>query len=1466
MATFVAEELSQLFDTNVQIKRIDIGLLNRVIIDDLLVDDKKGDELVKITRLSAKFDIVPLFGGKISINNVQLFGFNINLSKENPETPANFQFLIDTFAKEEKSESNSSIDLRINSILIRRGKIAYNLLSAPETPGRFNANHIDIQNIIANISLKAFTSDSINAVIKRLSIEEASGLDIRKLGLKLTANDKQMNIDNFTLQLPNSSFNLDTLQCNYDSLASFSNFAEEVQFKVKTGPSYFTPSDIAPFTTALSHFQDPIELQFEVFGKVNNIECPYLDIHSGDILRLKCEAFLQGLPQFNEAFVFGKVSELYINQRGINFLVKNFAADESKTPSIANNLGDVSFKGEITGYFSDLVTYGTLSSDVGAIKTDIKVSTNKEAASFSYSGTIQTDSLQLGKLLNNKELGGTAFQMHINGSHVKKQTPDISLDGLISFFTFKDYRYEDILLDGRFNRSGFNGNVALNDPNGSIYLDGIINLNQEIPTFDFTASIKDFAPHNLNLTSAYVDTDFSMNLRANFEGNSIDNLNGEINLDDFVYNSPDKDYYLDNLNVKATHSKEINSIIINSEFINAKISGQYKYKDIPTSFLGVLHRYLPTFIPLPKRARTNHNNFTVDLKVENTELLSTVFNIPLFLYKPISLKGYINDEKDKIEVSAHLPRFKYNNKYYESGVILCNNNDSTFNTEVRLTQLKRNGSVNIALLATAENNCILTNLNWGNSAEATYSGKLTAHAAFEKREDKSLKTTVDIRPTTVIINDSIWNIHPAQITIEPKNIQIDDFSITQGERFLNIEGVVSEDPASLLKLNLNHINIGYVFDIINVTDDVSFEGDATGTAYARHLFNDPKLETQLEIKDFALNKGLLGDLNLYGAWDNESKGIFLDGHIQEDSISNAFVKGYIYPIAPNSGLDLNISAENLSINFIEKYTESIMQELKGRVSGDVHFYGKFKELTLDGKVMADASIAFDMLNTRFLAKDSVRVSPEGIFFDKLKISDPEGHTGTVDGYVRFKHFKNINYRLDMHIDNMLVMNTKETPDFPFYGTVYATGNALLSGNGIDGFNANIAVTTNRNTTFTYSIASTMAAASNQFITFVDKTPRRIVEDVDFYTSSSIFKDEEKKPDEQTDIRLNLLVDATPDATIKIIMDPVSGDYISARGNGNIRTEFYNKGDVRLFGNYTIQQGIYKFSLQEVIRKDFLIRNGSSIRFNGPPIDATLDINAYYTVSSASLNDLIPDASSIVQQPNIRVNCLMDLTGNLTNPTLSLGIELPNERDEIQALVRNYISTEEQMNMQMLYLLGIGKFYMEASNGASQSDMMTSVLSSTLSGQLNNMLSQIIDNNNWNIGTNLSTGEKGWTDVEVEGVLSGQLLNNRLLINGNFGYRDNPMSNTNFVGDFEAEYLLNQSGDIRLKAYNETNDRYYTKTNLTTQGVGIMFKKDFNKWRDLFFWEKWKLRKMAKEIKKMEREEKEKTLDIIEGEE
>ena len=293
----------------------------------------------------------------------------------------------------------------------------------------------------------------------------------------------------------------------------------------------------------------------------------------------------------------------------------------------------------------------------------------------------------------------------------------------------------------------------------------------------------------------------------------------------------------------------------------------------------------------------------------------------------------------------------------------------------------------------------------------------------------------------------------------------------------------------------------------------------------------------------------------------------------------------------------------------------------------------------------------------------------------------------------------------------------------------------------------------------------------------------------------------------------------------------------------------------MFGNYNVTQGTYQISIQEIIRKEFNLKQGSSISFSGNPEQAVLDLHAGYIVNTVSLNDLIPNASSYVDQTNIKVECLMNLTGQLSAPEVKLSLDFPQERDEVQALVRNYIPTDEQMNMQILYLLGIGKFYTATNmETTSNSNMMTSILSSTLSGQLSNALSQIINSNEWNLGTNFTTGERGWTDVEFETMLSGQLLNNRLRINGNFGYRDNPLANSNFVGDFEAEWLVIPSGDIRLRAYNETNDRYYTKTNLNTQGIGIIFSKDFDTWSEFAFWNKWRMKWLNRRMELKQRQE------------
>lgn len=1441
----MSAELTKILGAELQIGHIDMGVLNRIIINDLLLHDRSGKEMLKAARLSAKFDILPLLKGKISISNIQLFGFDIYLEKDTPQSAPNFQFVIDTFAsKDTLSRKPPRLDLRINALLIRRGKLAYHVLSEPHTPGKFNANHIHIRDIIANVSLKALAGDTVNVSVKRMSFQEDySDFRLNRLSLKLIGNSRGLHITNFGIELPHTTLAMDTIRMEFDSISRItSDFSHNTTFTARMFPSRITLADLKAFVPAFSSFKDPLQLEFRANGTLDELHCPYLSITSGKHFTLSGNVMFQDLSHPEETYIFGKLSNLYADREGIGLFYRNFNANNPDTPPILQRIGNVRFTGEISGYLTDLVMYGQVQTGVGTLRTDLKFTSDKEQGNIAYSGSLKTRSFQLGSLLNNKKLGEITFNMSVDGQNRTGHYPTIIAKGAIESIAYSDYIYKQITLDGEYRNGGFTGQMTLDDPNVSLALNGSFNTSGPIPTFNILACVNHLNPHALNLTPKYEDTDISVKIKADFTGGSIDEMDGEINIDSLTLASATRNYFMNNFKLKAIRLNENHKRLdIYSEFLTGSISGEYSYRTLPASITRILHRYIPSMIPFDEKAKGTKNNFNFDLHIYNTELLSAMFRIPLTVYTHSTVKGFINDHLQRIRVEGYFPHLHYQNKFIESGLIICENPDDNFTVRLRLTNRKDESSVNIALNAIARNDSLQTTLDWGNAGTVTYSGKLATTAHFIHKAP--LRATVNIKPTDVILNDTLWNIHPAKVVIDSGKVYVHDFHFTNQKRFLRINGIVSDQPQDTVRVDLRQINIGYIFDIADL--GVNFQGDATGPLFASSVLKKPVMTTDLFISGLGINNGLLGNADIHGEWHHDVKGIYLDARIREADTARTHVHGFIYPIKPTSSLDLQIEAGGTNLEFIHYYMRNITPEFHGRAWGDVHFYGKFKALTMEGKVYGDASLKVDVLGTTFSVKDSITIIPEGLTFRNNRIFDTRGHQGTMNGYLRYRHFKNLSYNFNFDVNNMLLMNTKESLDFPFYGTVYGTGNASIAGNATDGVNINVAMTTRRGTTFTYIKDNVTSAISNQFIRFVDKTPRRVTQDsvlLSTYEKVRQRMEAEEERESETDIRLNLIVEATPDATMRIIMDPTAGDYISANGTGNLRTEFYNKGNVRLFGNYRINQGIYKFSLQEVIRKDFLIKEGSSITFNGAPLDAMLDIKANYTVNSASLNDLIPNAGNFVdQKTNVKVNCVMNLTGQLTSPTIKLDLELPNERDEIEALVRNYIPTEEQMSMQILYLLGIGKFYPSETFGSGQnSDMMSSVLSSTLSGQLNNALSQIIDNNNWNVGTNFSTGEKGWTDMEFEGMLSGRLLNNRLLINGNFGYRDNPTANTNFVGDFEAEWLVTRSGEIRLKAYNETNDRYYTRTNLTTQGIGIIFQKDFEKWNELMFWKRWKL--------------------------
>lgn len=277
----------------------------------------------------------------------------------------------------------------------------------------------------------------------------------------------------------------------------------------------------------------------------------------------------------------------------------------------------------------------------------------------------------------------------------------------------------------------------------------------------------------------------------------------------------------------------------------------------------------------------------------------------------------------------------------------------------------------------------------------------------------------------------------------------------------------------------------------------------------------------------------------------------------------------------------------------------------------------------------------------------------------------------------------------------------------------------------------------------------------------------------------------------------------------------------------------------MFGTYRVTDGTYGLTIQNIIKKNFVFREGGTIVFGGDPYDATLNMQAQHTVNSVSLSDLNVGRSF---SNTVRVNCLMNITGQPKAPIIDFDLDLPNANADETQMVRSIINGQEEMNQQVIYLLAVGRFYPQGANNAGDDQSgpsktslaMQSLLSGTISGQINSMLGQVIKSNNWNFGANISTGDEGWNNAEYEGLVSGRLLNNRLLINGQFGYRDNATTATpSFIGDFDISYLLFPNGNLALKVYNQTNDRYFTRSSLNTQGIGIILKKDFDGFSDLF---------------------------------
>lgn len=1383
----VAEALADKFGTKVEVGKVNLGFFNRIIIDDVMMYDQQGDSLIYASRLSAKIDYMAATQGKISVSSAQIFGLRANLYRQTAKSPANFQFVLDSLASKDTTQ-HKPLDLHIGSLIIRRGAIAYNQRDVAPRSGVFSPQHIRVSELSSHILLNHVTDNSIDLLLKKLSFKDESGFKLQSLHFKLQADRQKATLKEFRLLMPRSELVLDDLKATY-RFEGKRFIPESLRFKGGIQQSKITFADVASLVPALRHFDDAVFVSSRFSGTAKSISVPSLNLRTGsgsfNLQARGSYSHASSHPAWN-----ADIANLNLSPAGVEFLAENLGS-KVKIPKEIQRLGTIHLTGKAKGYEKVLSAKGNIETDAGnislqAIKNDDRIK-----------ASVDTRGVNLGRILDNRKLGTVVAKIDAHGT-----MKHIFAKGNIARFDYGNYDFHNIDIDGDYDMKTLRGTTSIADPNVNLSVKGDYHLGSRLYALD--AAINHLRPTVLGMKMH------------------------------------DPSYSLDNISISANNKGKEGHLDIEAPCVSLYARGQYDLTTIYGSIMRLVADKLPTIPGISKHAAKGYNDFTLQANITSAEVLQRMFGLPLSLNLPVHINGNISDAEKNVNLYINAPNFSWDGSAFHDANIELNTIGDSLKMEARISQgLPYEKAPVYRLRAAAADNNLSTLLYYANqSSKLPITGKIDARTQFFTSDNGATGVHVTVNPSEIMLGEKKWLLNPADIIYRKNELTVDMLNFSHGDQHIIINGKATPQATDSIVADLKDVDVAYILNLVNF-HSVDFAGKASGKAVVKSIFQTPEAYANLDVKDFVFENGPLGTLHAKAAYDNQEGQINIDATAEDGPEHLTVINGYVSP--KRNYIDLGIEAHNTSLKFMENFCGSFLNNVEAWCKGKLNVVGDLKNINLVGDVVAHGRMHMKQLGTDYTFNHlRAHAIPDDIQFEGDSIYDSHyngkhSHFALIRGGIHHKHLTRLSYDLDIDANNFLGFDTHEFGDDTFYGTVFATGTVGIHGKSGETI-IDIDATPEPHSIFVYNVASPDAISAGSFIHWNDATPY-------IYRPYSPDSDKDKKKDSSSDfssdMRINFLVNTNPNLTLKLMMDDQTGDYITLNGNGVIRANYYNKGGLDMFGNYVVDHGQYKLTIQNIIKKDFDFQPGGTIAFGGDPYNAPLNLQAKYTVNGVPLSDLSIGRS--FSSNNIRVDCLMDITGTPGAPKVDFSMDLPTVNSDAKQMIYSVINSQEEMNQQVLYLLGIGRFYTQTKNNQTSEDAsqqsqtslaMQSLLSGTISQQINNVLSSFVNSSNWNFGANISTGNEGFNNAEYEGILSGRLLNNRLLFNGQFGYRDNANATQSFIGDFDLRYLIFPNGNLSIHVYNQTNDRYFTRNSLNTQGVGLIMKKDFFNLRDL----------------------------------
>ncbi|MGM0566120.1 MAG: translocation/assembly module TamB domain-containing protein [Bacteroidota bacterium] len=1431
-----SDEATRALGIPVTVERVKLGHYLRIELHNLLALDYRSDTLAKADVLKVRVSEINAFKRVMRFSDVEAEKLRFGLITHESDTAPSLTYL--TQRLQDSATSGESWQIQIGALELHDSRFILENRNETRSPEGMDFNYLDVNEIDARLQEFAVKDDTISANIRFLRGVESSGFILSRLesnNMQISSTGWKSEVSRIVTPTTDLAFDM---EMDYYDYQAFSMFFDSVSLDVDFQQSTLSATDLNYFSPSLLPEGEKIKMKGLLSGTVADMHATRMDLSFGRNSRFEGDVYVKGLPETAEMEIDAEIMDLYVDYEDI----RDFEFEDGKKfslPQPYDALEYLAVKGNFKGKPDNFISRAEFKTNMGDLVTDIRLKDTLNDVKI-YNGKIQATNLNAGKLLNmEKDLGTLDLSMNVNGQGLDKSTLAADVDGYINALQFRQNTFDSINIQGNIAGERFGGEVHINDDLLQFDFTGLADFSTKNADFQFRAELRDAYLTQLRLTNLEDSlSNISATLEADFRGSDIDSISGNVLLSDLVYHQDDFTYRMDSLRVESDQFSSEKYVEIRSDFLDGDIYGDYLLSELGKSFNLSMSQYMPSLYT-DSITSGFRQRLDFDLRLKNTRGLSQIFFPQLRVAPGTSIQGNYHGEEADLVAEVHSDSVVFNDIRFLDFRFASGKQDSLYKTTTKvknviLSESKKEdededeelqlGLERMRLENTFEQDSMRYVLRWDDFDTTDYNkanirGILDVHNAghFENR----------ITHSEIIINDSLWRITPEnRLTYNDSSLVFSNFIFKHDRQSVGIDGILSDNPEDTFKLLFTDFDVSN-FDLMLAPGGVDLDGIANGDLVFSNLSGTPRFTGDLNISGLYFNKQKLGDMQLFSEWDESDNKLHLSSEIVYTGSSGSRdllnLEGFYYPQGENmaDSIDFEGEVRNLAIAVMQPFFDDFLSEMQGYASGKLKITGTSAKPELTGNIgLVRSALRVSFLNTKYYLADEIKLKPDAIAFDSITLYDSLGNTALLNGNIKHNYFKDFALDISIAPQQFAGLNTNRSHNELFYGTAFASGAVNITGP-VSDINLSVKARPDENTNIVIPISTSESMAESDFITFIDKTEEK----------------EEKLTFNQTSdagFNMDFQLDINPNARAEIIL-PFQMGNIEGRGSGNVRMEINSSGDFNMYGDYFIEEGVFIFKLQNILRNTFTIRRGASISWSGDPYDADVNITAVYK-ARPSLRGL-PAAQGIdpeLANERVPVNCIITLKDKLFNPTLDFSIELPNADANVKELVYSSIDTTNnaEMNKQMLYLLVLNSFSVSGLDNSLSSGFGAQSFE-LLSNQISNWLSQI--SKDVDVGINYRPGDS-YTSEELEVALSTQLFDDRVSIDGNFGMsgmQEQTSANT-IVGDVNVEVKITRDGRFRIRAFNRTNNTDLLAVDAPyTQGVGVFYRKEFDTLEELF---------------------------------